>query len=69
MNNSQSYWPSQVGRYGYIVRPIHMILFRPCGLPLNKRNDGKRTPTCQSTIHVNGSVGVAYVNPLQKQPV
>ena len=29
---------------GYTVRPIH-ILFRPCGLTLNKRNDRQRSPT------------------------
>ena len=29
---------------GYTVRPMH-ILFRPCGLTLNKRNDRQRSPT------------------------
>ena len=28
----------------YTVRPMH-ILFRPCGLTLNKRNDRQRSPT------------------------
>ena len=29
---------------GYTVRPMH-ILFRPCGLTLDKRNDRQRSPT------------------------
>ena len=29
---------------GYTVRPMH-ILFPPCGLTLNKRNDRQRSPT------------------------
>ena len=29
---------------GYTVRPMH-ILFRPCDLILNKRNDRQRSPT------------------------
>ena len=30
---------------GYTVRPMH-ILFRPCGLTLNKRSD-RRPPLCR----------------------
>ena len=39
---------------GYTVRPMH-ILFRPCGLTLNKRSDRQRSPTAiMQTNQCNG---------------
>ena len=48
---------------GYTVRPMH-ILFRPCGLTLNKRNDRQRTPKlCQegSKLNIKDSIRITKV--------
>ena len=43
---------------GYTVRPMH-ILFRPCGLTLNKRNDRQRSPT--AIMQTNSSMRMRRV--------
>ena len=42
----------------YTVRPMH-ILFRPCGLTLNKRNDRQRSPT--AIMQTNSSMRMRRV--------
>ena len=43
---------------GYTVRPMH-ILFRPCGLTLNKRSDRQRSPT--AIMQTNSSMRMRRV--------
>ena len=49
---------------GYTVRPMH-ILFRPCGLTLNKRNDRQRSPTAimqtNSSMYMRVRISVVSV--------
>ena len=60
---------------GYTVRPMH-ILFRPCGLTLNKRNDRQRSPTaimqtnspmCMRRVRINVVGVVLSINDRRKR--
>ena len=60
---------------GYTVRPMH-ILFRPCGLTLNKRNDRQRSPTaimqtnssmCMRRVRINVMGVVLSINDRRKR--
>ena len=60
---------------GYTVRPID-ILFRPCGLTLNKRNDRQRSPTaimqtnssmCMRRVRINVMGVVFSINDRRKR--
>ena len=62
---------------GYTVRPMH-ILFRPCGLTLNKRNDRQRSPTaimqtnssmCMRRVRINVMGVVLSINDRRKDLV
>ena len=45
---------------GYTVRPMH-ILFRPCGLTLNKRNDRQRSMRTNSSMCMRVRIKVVGV--------
>ena len=60
---------------GYTVRPMH-ILFRPCGLTLNKRNDRQQSPTAimqtnssmrMRRVRINVMGGVLSINDRRKR--
>ena len=60
---------------GYTVRPMH-ILFRPCGLTLNKRNDRQRSLTAimqtnssmrMRRVRINVMGGVLSINDRRKR--
>ena len=60
---------------GHTVRPMH-VLFRPCGLTLNKRSDRQRSPTaimqtnssmCMRRVRINVMGVVLSINDRRKR--